>query len=180
MDEKKRRFVRAYLETGNAAEAGRRIGLTGPHAKDKAARLLREPEIARAVERGQAARERRKLVSADRVLEELARIAFADIRDYAAWDGEGVSLKPGDAIPEEAAAAIAEISQRGGAARIRLYDKKAALGLLARHVGLLTPRAEAADPKAQRETADEARALLEARIAALAAVPDKPANGEDA
>jgi phage terminase small subunit len=180
MDEKKQRFVRAYLKTLDPAGAARRSGFAHLAESGNARRLLRNTETAEAVERGLAARRRRKLVSADRVLEELARIAFADIRDFATWTEEGVTLHAPDAIPDDAAAAIAEISQRGGAPRIRLHDKKAALLALARHLGLFEARGEAPDPKLEHEAAAQLRDMLLARVAALATPADKPANGEDA
>jgi phage terminase small subunit len=178
MDEKRRRFVHEYLETLDAAEAGRRIGFTGTAGERRARRMLHEPAVAKAVERGLAARRRRKVLSADRVLEEFARIAFADIRDYASWDGKSVTFLPGDEISDDAAAAIAEIAPVGKLPRIKLHDKKAALNALARYLGLFAPRAETADPKAEREAAAQLRDKLLARIAGLAAGP-KPSNGAD-
>lgn len=171
MDEKRRRFVREYLRSLDAKEAGRRVGLTGATGARRAQRWLHEREIAQAIERALAARRRRKLLSADRVLEEFARIAFADIRDYATWDGKSVTFLSGDELSDDAAAAIAEIAPVGKAPRIKLHDKKAALNALARHLGLFTPRAESADPKAAREAAAQLRDKLAARIAALAADP---------
>jgi phage terminase small subunit len=179
MDEKQRRFVREYLKHHNAAEAGRRVGLAGASGKRQAARLLHQPEIAKAVRRGIAAQRRRRLVSADRVLEEFARIAFADIRDYASWDGNGVTLRSRDEISDAAAAAIAEISHAGKTPRIKLHDKKAALAALARHLGLFEPRAETADPKALHAEAARLRDVLLERVAALAEEPDTHANGDD-
>ena len=181
MDEKKGRFVRDYVKTLDPAGAARRSGFEHLADSGNATRLLHQPETAKAIKRGLAARRRRKLVSADRVLEELARIAFSDIRDYADWDSEGVTLRPRDAIPPDAASAIVEITRRAGTTRLRLQDKKSALLVLARHVGLFEPRAAAAvDPKAERAAAAELRDQLIARIAALADAPGKPANGEDA
>jgi phage terminase small subunit len=171
MDEKRRRFVREYLKTLDATAAGHAIGLAGETGARRARRMLTEPAIAQAVERALAARRRRKLLSADRVLEEFARIAFADIRDYATWDGKSVTFLGGDEISDDAAAAIAEIAPVGKAPRIKLHDKKAALNALARHLGLFAPRAESADPKAAREATAQLRDKLVARIAALAADP---------
>lgn len=179
MDEKRRRFVREYLKSLDATDAARRAGLKRAVANRHGAALLRQAEIGKAVGRSMAARRRRRLISADRVLEEFARIAFADIRDYASWDGTGVTLRSGDELSDDAAAAIAEISRSGGAPRIRLHDKKAALAALARHLGLFEPKAETVDPKVQREEAARLREALLERVAALAEAPDHPANGED-
>lgn len=117
-------------------------------------------------------------VSADRVLIELARIAFADIRNYASWGPRGLTLRPAAEISEDAAAAIAEVARTGRSPRIKLHDKKAALAALARHLGLFEPRT-AGDPKARVAEAARLRELVMTRIAALADPPPKSPNGDD-
>jgi len=182
VNDRQRRFVREYAKGCSGAEAARRAGYLTRHASQTADRLLRHPEIRAAIEQRAASRERRLLVTADRVLEEYARIAFADIRNYATWGPDGIALRPPAEIAAADAAAIAEIVAPGGAsgrgARIRLHDKKAALQALARHLGLFEPRASAVDPQARLAEAERLRQLLMDRLAALAAA-DKPANGDD-
>jgi phage terminase small subunit len=183
VNEQQRRFVAEFVKCLNGAEAARRAGYSARRAGNTATRLLAKPDIRAAIDQHLAARERRMLVTADRVLEEFARIAFADIRNYARWGPDGIRLRPPEEIDAAHAAAIAEIVAPGGAAgrgaRIKLYDKKAALEALARHLGLFEPRAAAVDPKARHEAAAKLRQMLMARIAALAAAPDKPPNGDD-
>ena len=85
-----------------------------------------------------AARTRRTQVTADRVIEEYARLAFTDMRRFSEWGPEGVTLRPHTVLSEEDAAAIVELTPVGakGRARIKLHDKRPALDALARHVGL--------------------------------------------
>jgi phage terminase small subunit len=89
-------------------------------------------------------------------LRELAKIGFSDIRKVVSWrnelvtrtekgkDGEPVlmprvTIVDADKISDEAAAAVAEVSQTvNGALRVKLHDKHAALVSLGRHLGLFT------------------------------------------
>jgi hypothetical protein len=81
-------------------------------------------------------------LSADRVLTDLARIAFADIRRL--FDDTG-HLRPVQEWPADAAAAVASVKivrkRVGGGdvvrVTVRLWDKVRALELLARYHGLL-------------------------------------------
>src|SRR5258708_9163697 len=84
-----------------------------------------------------AERGRRPLVAADRVLKEIARIAFADIRRYLAEGPDGITVRPLAQLSDDDAAAVAEIrgaGQTSGPRGGKLHDKRAALELLARHL----------------------------------------------
>lgn len=70
-----------------------------------------------------------------RVILELARIGFADIRRVVSWDKDKLVMTPAGALRKRDAAAIAEIVASAKDARIyrvKLHDKTAALGLLSR------------------------------------------------
>jgi phage terminase small subunit len=102
-------------------------------------------------------------ITVERVLEELRRVAFSDMREIASWGGsDGVRLLKSDMLTDEAAACIAEVVDHtksrvelGGGdkaavaeildrqVRVKLHDKMAALTLLAKHLGLLTEPEEA-------------------------------------
>ena len=137
---KKRAFVNEYLVDLSATHAAIRAGYSAATAKQAGHRLLHEPAIAEAIEVAIAARSRRTLVSADRVVRELARIAFADIRDTMEWTQGGIVIRASDEIGDDAAAAISEVSQtdtgRQRTLKVKLIDKLGALRLLAAHTGV--------------------------------------------
>jgi phage terminase small subunit len=92
------------------------------------------------------ARSQRTEVTADRVLEELAKLAFANMRDFLPRPGETIDL---DRLDQDRTAAIAEITidefvDAAGAlhrrTRVKLHDKKGALDSLARHLGMFVDR----------------------------------------
>ena len=85
-------------------------------------------------------RAKRLGIRADRVLEEIAKLSFSNIKDFASWHEESVTFKDSDEIDSDKTACISEISQttteHGGTFRIKLHDKKGPLELLAKHLKL--------------------------------------------
>jgi phage terminase small subunit len=79
-------------------------------------------------------------VSADQVIEELSRIAFARMSDVVDWGPHGVRVRDLTELPDDARAAVAEVRQteteRGAQVSVKLHDKLAALDKLARHLGM--------------------------------------------
>jgi hypothetical protein len=120
-----------------------------------------------------AARAARLGITPERVLQEYAYIAFADLRHFVEWgQGGGFSIKSPESLSEGDAASIQEISAGSsgkGPVRVRLYDKKAALDAIARHLGMFpaSPRRHEEDQPA--DLAEDAREVLARRLARLAA-----------
>lgn len=145
------RFVAEYLVDLNATQAYLRA--KGKPVKENTAgteswKLLKIPRIAAAVAAGQRKRLDAAELSAERVLEELRRLAFFDPADLFDDDGD---LKPLREIPKEARAVIAglEIARANfdktdgkkseeWLHKIKLANKGQALDLLAKHFKLVT------------------------------------------
>lgn len=166
MNAKQRRFVEEYLIDLNATAAYRRAGYeaTGNAAEVNAARLLRNAKVAAAVAEAQQRRSVRTEITSDRVLSELARIGFSDMRKLLKWGGTVsgfdeqeaeesgevrlsvanlVQLFDSDNLDDDMAACISEISQtRDGALKVKLHDKQAALVSIGRHLGMFKDRIE--------------------------------------
>lgn len=157
---KQQRFVDEYLIDLNATAAYKRAGYkaTGHSAESAAARLLSNVEVAKAIAQAQEKRQERTFITADRVLQELARIAFFDIRKLYNADG---SLKGMHELDDDAAAVLAgvdvvemqggmEVGGKDGAKHVPMYTKKAkthdkvgSLSLAMRHLGILVDKVEA-------------------------------------
>lgn len=112
-----------------------------------------------------AERSKRTGITADRVLQELARIAFSDTTSAVSVNGKGgVALTPTDLLSEDDRACIAEISETtnrgGGSVKVKFYDKLKALDILAKHLKLTndTVTLEAGDSLAQALLAARERA----------------------
>jgi phage terminase small subunit len=133
-----RKFVTEYMKDLNATQAAIRAGYKAKNADAHSYRLLRRPDIAAALDRELEARKSATRLMSTRVLMEYMRIAFADMRDFADWGPKGLILREKDATDEAKTAAIAELvpASNGKGTKLKLYDKKAALDALARHLGL--------------------------------------------
>lgn len=171
---RQQRFVDEYLVDLNGAAAARRAGYSEASAASRASRLLKQAEVADAIENAKAERSARTKLSGDRVLEELARIGFCDVRRLFAPDGRVLPLT---SLDDDIAACVSSLEvnekpPRAGAEKgeriykVRLWDKRLALVDLAKHLGLFKERAE--------ESGAESEALPEldgmdaaARIAAI-------------
>jgi hypothetical protein len=84
------------------------------------------------------------VVSSQRVLEELRRLALADFRSFYREDG---TLKPIAEWTAEMGAAVQEVTVQLGPAgtrvlKARFWDKTKALEMLAKHLALLVERTE--------------------------------------
>lgn len=164
---KQQTFVQEYLVDLNGTQAAIRAGYSAKTANEQAARLLANVNVARAVQAAMDARSERTGITADRVLTELAKIGFSDIRKVAKWYSQAnvayvdsaedeveegslrfavanqVELISSDDIDDETAAAISEVSMSDkGSLKVKLHDKRAALVDLGRHLQLFTDKLE--------------------------------------
>ena len=176
------RFVVEYCRDCNATQAAIRAGYSRKSANHYGPYLLRVPEVAAKIEARMAAEARRIHLNGERVVLELMRVAFSDIRTYLVrGTGGAVALKPHDTLTEHETAAIAFLSpgSRNHGASIRLHGKKHALRALARHLGL-DDRRDFVDPRIDSEETARLRAELLA-FAARAEAKALPApQGEHA
>lgn len=134
-------FVQEYLVDLNATQAAIRAGYSPASAGQLAHELLEKPLIAASIQQAMAERSMRTQVTADQVVRELARIGFADLRRVVDWGPDGVTLKHSEDLSAEDAAFISEVGERHGrygtSVHIKTHDKKGALELLARHLGMV-------------------------------------------
>ncbi len=153
-------FVDEYLIDFNGTRAAIAAGYSKETAESQASRLLRNDKVKEAVAKGREAKSIRNRITADEVMQEIARIAFADLRDVTEWGTSrgrsGMVLKNSDEISDDAAAAIQEIkikrSFRPGPedmppveveeTAVKLHDKLGALKTLAKHLGLTPEKVE--------------------------------------
>jgi phage terminase small subunit len=143
---RQRLFVEQYLLDLNGKKAAIRAGYSPRTAESQASRLLRNVKVTAAVAEGMKRREERTLITQDRVLEELQRLAFSKVTDYVLTDDGQVELAEG-AHPD-AIAAVSSIKRRVATrgqgehevrtveVELKLWDKPQPLKLAGRHVGL--------------------------------------------
>lgn len=159
---KQHRFVEEFLIDLNATQAAIRAGYSEKTAQQQGARLLSNVVVAEAVAEGQRALRDKSGVTAERVILELARIGFADIRKAVRWDDAVVPV-PSHEIDDDTAAAIAEVSLTASGPKVKLFDKRAALVDLGKHLGLFTDRVDVTtggEPLREFTDMDRAKAIL--------------------
>lgn len=137
------RFAEEYIVDLCAVRAAERAGYKDP---DIAWRLIGLSHVQRAIERQKAARAKRTHITQDRVLQEVARLAFFDPRKL--YDEHG-NLKPVHELDDDTAAAIASVEvvttyKRGAdgemepeqTKKVRMWDKNNALEKAGKHLKL--------------------------------------------
>lgn len=148
---KQQQFVAEYLIDLNATQAAIRAGYSAKTANEQASRLLTNVSVRSAIEVAKAKRMERVEITQDRVLLELARIAFFDIRKLYGPDG---GLKKPHELDDDAAAVLAGVdvqtTSSGGeedpqtlvTKKAKVFDKTSALTLAMRHMGMLKDKLE--------------------------------------
>lgn len=141
MTEKNFRFCQEYIIDLNATQAATRAGYSEDTAGSIGHELLKKPEIEAEIGRLQEERSKRTQITADRVIVELGKVAFANIQDYLEAGNKFSDAKGMDA--DKAAAIesiqITETEWEGGTKtgiKFKLHDKIAALEKIGRHLGI--------------------------------------------
>lgn len=147
LNTRQKTFVREYLIDLNATRAAIAAGYSEGTAGQIGSRLLKNVNIQTQVSRAVETRLERLGITADRVLRELARVAFYDPRKFFNADG---TVRNINELDEDTAAAIAglEVFEEfagsgeereliGYTKKFKLPDKGANLERLARHMGLI-------------------------------------------
>jgi phage terminase small subunit len=124
---KQRKFAEEYLVDQNATQAAIRAGYSKKTACAQGSRLLRNVKVAAAIDAKTEKHLAKVEVTAERIMQELAAVAFSSIADFIKIDNEGKPALDWDNIPEGATAAIQSI---GGRNIITLHSKLDALKTL--------------------------------------------------
>ena len=76
-------------------------------------------------------------ITADQVLQEIVRVAFADMSQFVEWTPDGIKIIDSAELTKDQLAAISEVvAENGRIVRIKLHDKAKALELLLRLAAL--------------------------------------------
>lgn len=172
VSDKHRLFAMHYALTENAEQSAKDAGFTASTARKKAYRWVGKsrqesyyPDLFDLVEHIRTTQIQPKLqqkfnITSDRVLNELARIGFSDIRKFYNDDN---SLKAVKDLDDDCAAVVSSIEvdeiweydpveerrkQTGETKKLKMNDKKGSLELLGRHLGLWKDNANDQPPTA--------------------------------
>jgi len=121
-----RKFVKAYLETGNATKSAIAAGYSKNTAESQGSRLLKNVKIKQALLKPLAQAADKLDITAEKVVEELARVAFADVKIDGSQKVSALSklleyLKPNDGDKKDVfnlVINLAETSRAGDNAKV--------------------------------------------------------------
>lgn len=140
LTEKQQRFIDEYLIDLNATQAAIRAGYSVKTAKDIGCQNLAKLNIQQAISEKMAKRSKRTGVNQDRIVLELAKIAFVNAADVI--DSDDATIKAGATADDTAAIQSVKVKViptkegEGVEREIRLNDKLKALELLGKHLGM--------------------------------------------
>ncbi len=153
---KQKRFVEEYIIDLNATQAAIRAGYSEHSANQIGSDTLAKVYVQEAVREAMVERSRRTGITADRVLSEIAKLAFSNMENYMKFDKDGKLEFNFTDISSDQAAAISELTvdtrherdQEGDKpaqvikVRFELADKFRNLELLGRHLKLFTDKVD--------------------------------------
>lgn len=156
LNDRQRLFCAEYLIDLNASAAAIRAGYSARSARSIAQELMVKPEAIAVVQALMKERAERTQVTGDRVIHEVARLAFADLRTL--FDARGILLPVAD-WPDDIARAVASIEvdeifegvgenrvHVGYTKKVKTWDKPKSLEMLGRHLKLWVERHEHSGP----------------------------------
>jgi phage terminase small subunit len=142
-------FVQNYLVSLNATEAAKLSGYSPKTAKAIGSTLLTNVNVAAALKRERERLARKFEVTIERVLSELARIAFSDMRDFMKPGPDGSPVLDFSALTPDQSAVLQEVTveefkdgrsdqRQVRRTKFRKEPKIAALELLGKHLGMFS------------------------------------------
>lgn len=143
MTNKQKRFVEEYLIDFNATQSAIRAGYSVNSADKIGPELLGKTSIKKEINKALGERSRRTGITQDRVVQELARIAFVNFNDIVNENGEIKS----DASADDLACVESYKVENGDSINgssskreVKLASKMKALELLGKHLGMFSDK----------------------------------------
>ena len=138
---KQERFCREYVIDLNGTQAAIRAGYSENSAKEQASENLTKPNIVAFIEQLQSEISKRLEITADMVVQELAKLGFHNVQDFVK---NGNDIKDISKMEREKVAAVSGVkvtefvSEHGTktTTELKFHDKKGALELLGKHLGV--------------------------------------------
>ena len=144
MTKKQKAFIEEYLIDLNATQAAIRAGYSTETAKEIGCENLTKPNIKNAIDKALAERSKRTGINQDRVIQELAKIAFLNPSDVINLQNASVL----DDADKDDLACISSVKIKRSSSdtgdsverEVKVYDKLKALDLLGRHLGMFNDK----------------------------------------
>jgi phage terminase small subunit len=147
------KFVEFYVSTGNATESAKLAGYKEKTAYSMGGRLLKNVEVAKQINKRRGELEgklqKRTEITREKLLDELAFVAFSDLKNLMTWDNEKAQFVESAEIEVSVSRALKKIKSReftkyekGGSPlsstltlEVENYDKLRAIEMIAKLLG---------------------------------------------
>jgi phage terminase small subunit len=136
LTDKQKRFVQEYLIDLNASAAARRSGYSEVNSDKIGSELLGKTRVQRAIQEQMQTRSQRLQISAERVVQELAAIGFADIQGLFEFKHDKISIKNDIFSNPQRSKVIRGVSVGTHGVSLLFHDRLKALDLLLKHISL--------------------------------------------
>lgn len=146
LNDKQKQFCREFIVDFNATQAAIRAGYSGKSARSQACELLTKPNIQAFLADLKAKRSKKTQITAERVLQELARIGLSDIGQFINDENVPLSVKK---LTKSNRAAVSMVKYKTRtyydstgkpvvveSHELSLWDKLSALDKIGRHLGM--------------------------------------------
>lgn len=136
-------FVKEYLKDLNATQAYIRAGYKAKDEKSAAVlanRLLRKVKIQEKIQVAMKEREKRTEITQDRVLREIANLAFTDRTGIVNLKKNRVIIQDFEELTPEQRACVAGVKETKYGIEVSFYNKEKALEMLGRHLGMFNDK----------------------------------------
>ena len=153
LNAQQRMFVAEYISElpRNGKAAAIRAGYSPRTAENQASRMLTNVKVQELIDKHLEEQEKRTLITADRVLNEIAAIAFDDISNYLDFFNDPVTGDVRTKIKDSKTINTKNISEvscgKDGSFKFKLYCKDNALSMLGKHLKLFTDKVELSGDK---------------------------------
>ena len=144
-------FAAGIAEGLSQAEAYRRAFPRSQKWKDEtvwreASRLAGNTKVSTRVQELHEQAVAKNEVTVERIVAELAKIAFGDARRIMSWGPDGVAIRDSGELSDDEAAIVSEVTETtsatGGSLKVKTHDKLGALRLLADISGAVVRKTE--------------------------------------
>lgn len=156
--EKQKVFADEYLIDLNATRAYKVAYPTVKNddtAAAAATRMLRNVKVAEYIQERMQDRQKRTEITQDKVLQELAAVAFSNATDYVEVRDNAVIIKDTASLSDTQIKALAGIKESRGGIEVKLNDKLKALELLGRHLGMFKDKVEVSGIDEEKKKLDD-------------------------
>jgi len=127
-------FIEYCLVDPNYTKAAIAAGYSPRTASAMAYKLVRHPSVKAELARRRAQQAKKMEITQEKVLQEIARVAFANMGDFASWGNGLCILKPSLDVDAKVVESVKVDTQ--GNVSIKLHNKLKALDMLCKHLGL--------------------------------------------